>query len=89
VYNRKIPEIIGVDAATIRLLDASGKNLKLKAAYGLSQAYLARGPWMKSWPPITLKKESRLSFLMPKQTFIPSTIKKPKPKGLAAYWPYP
>ena len=44
LITRKIPEIIGVDAATIRLLDASGKNLKLQAAYGLSEDYLNRGP---------------------------------------------
>ena len=39
----KIPEILNVDAATIRLLDASGKKLVLKAAHGLSQTYLNRG----------------------------------------------
>ena len=39
----KIPHVIGVDAATIRLLDASGKKLELKAARGLSEAYLNRG----------------------------------------------
>ena len=44
LITRKIPEIIAVDAATIRLLDASGKNLKLQAAYGLSEDYLNRGP---------------------------------------------
>ena len=44
LITQKVPEIIGVDAATIRLLDKSGKNLKLKAAHGLSQAYLNRGP---------------------------------------------
>jgi two-component system NtrC family sensor kinase len=44
IITRKIPEIIGVDAATIRLLDASGKNLKLQAAFGLSEDYLNRGP---------------------------------------------
>jgi GAF domain-containing protein len=44
LITRKIPEIIGVDAATIRLLDASGKNLKLQAACGLSEDYLNRGP---------------------------------------------
>ena len=40
---RKIPEIIGVDAATIRLLDAAGEKLELRAAQGLSEAYLNRG----------------------------------------------
>lgn len=44
LITRKIPEITGVDAATIRLLDASGKKLKLQAAYGLSEDYLNRGP---------------------------------------------
>ena len=41
---RKIPEVIGVDAATIRLLDITGKKLILHAASGLSEAYLNRGP---------------------------------------------
>lgn len=41
---RKIPEVIGVDAATIRLLDTSGKKLELRAASGLSDNYLQRGP---------------------------------------------
>lgn len=41
---KKIPEVIGVDAATIRLLDASGKKLVLHAASGLSDEYLRRGP---------------------------------------------
>ena len=39
----KIPHVIGVDAATIRLLDASGKKLALKASSGLSDTYLNRG----------------------------------------------
>ncbi len=41
---KKIPEVIGVDAATIRLLDTTGKKLVLYAASGLSQTYLNRGP---------------------------------------------
>ncbi len=41
---RKIPEIVDVDAATIRLLDPSGKKLILKGASGLGEAYLNRGP---------------------------------------------
>lgn len=40
----RIPEVVQVDAATIRLLDPSGRKLDLKAASGLSAAYLNRGP---------------------------------------------
>jgi GAF domain-containing protein len=40
----RIPEVVRVDAATIRLLDPTGKKLELKAASGLSQSYLDRGP---------------------------------------------
>lgn len=40
----KIPQVITVDAATIRLLDPSGRNLVLEAASGLSDTYLNRGP---------------------------------------------
>ena len=40
----KIPEIVHVDAATIRLLDPSRQKLVLEAASGLSEAYLNRGP---------------------------------------------
>lgn len=43
LITKKIPEILNVDATTIRLLDASGKNLILRAAHGLSQTYLNRG----------------------------------------------
>lgn len=43
LITRKIPEIIGVDAATIRLLDSAGQKLELRAAHGLSEAYLNRG----------------------------------------------
>ena len=41
---RKVPDVLGVDAATIRLLDESGRKLVLRAAHGLSDAYLSRGP---------------------------------------------
>ncbi len=41
---RKIPEVMGLKAATIRLLDHTGKKLKLAASFGLSQKYLNRGP---------------------------------------------
>ncbi|OGW30229.1 MAG: hypothetical protein A2X59_10605 [Nitrospirae bacterium GWC2_42_7] len=39
-----IPGIMNTKAATIRLLDSSGKKLDLVAAYGLSEKYLNRGP---------------------------------------------
>src|SRR5208282_5252501 len=41
---RKLPEVMNLKAATIRLLDKSGKKLELVASYGLSELYLARGP---------------------------------------------
>ena len=41
---RKLPEVMNLKAATIRLLDESGGKLELVAAYGLSKQYLARGP---------------------------------------------
>lgn len=41
---REVPQVLGVDAATLRLLDASGKKLVLRAASGLSDTYLGRGP---------------------------------------------
>lgn len=44
LITHKIPEIIGVDAATIRLLDPAGEQLVLRAAHGLSADYLNRGP---------------------------------------------
>ncbi len=44
LITQKIPQIINVDGATIRLLDASGKKLLLRAASGVSDAYLNRGP---------------------------------------------
>lgn len=43
LITQKITKILNIDAATIRLLDASGKNLILRASHGLSQSYLNRG----------------------------------------------
>ncbi len=43
LITRKIPELLDVDAASIRLLDASRRNLMLRAAHGLSDEYLNRG----------------------------------------------
>ncbi len=41
---RKLPEVMGLKAATIRFLNESGDRLELVAAYGLSEKYLNRGP---------------------------------------------
>ncbi|RMG05330.1 MAG: GAF domain-containing protein [Nitrospirae bacterium] len=41
---RKLPEVMGLKAATIRLIDNDNGRLNLVAAYGLSQDYLNRGP---------------------------------------------
>lgn len=41
---RMLPEVMGLKAATIRLLDPAGKRLELVAAHGLSERYLGKGP---------------------------------------------
>lgn len=41
---RKIPEVMKLKAATVRLLDHTGKRLNLVASYGLSEKYLNKGP---------------------------------------------
>jgi PAS domain S-box-containing protein len=41
---RKIPEVMNLRAATVRLLDRTGTKLKLAASYGLSEKYLNKGP---------------------------------------------
>ncbi len=41
---RKLPEVMNLKAATIRLLNSRGKTLELAASYGLSEKYLSRGP---------------------------------------------
>jgi PAS domain S-box-containing protein len=41
---KKIPEVLRLKGATIRLLDDTGKELQLVAAHGLSQKYLDKGP---------------------------------------------
>ncbi|MDA8082121.1 MAG: GAF domain-containing protein [Nitrospiraceae bacterium] len=41
---RKIPEVLNLKGATIRLLDDTGKELRLVAAHGLSAKYLNKGP---------------------------------------------
>ena len=50
LITQKIPAILNVDAATIRLLNPAGKRLKLLAAHGLSDAYLNRGAIDKEEP---------------------------------------
>jgi GAF domain-containing protein len=41
---KKIPKVMNLKAATVRLLDHTGKRLKLVASYGLSEKYLNKGP---------------------------------------------
>jgi GAF domain-containing protein len=41
---KKLPEVMRLKAATIRLLDDTGSKLNLVAASGLSEQYLSRGP---------------------------------------------
>lgn len=41
---RKLPEVMHLKAATIRLLDETRTKLELAAAFGLSEKYLSRGP---------------------------------------------
>ncbi|HAM52656.1 MAG TPA: hypothetical protein DCP92_18895 [Nitrospiraceae bacterium] len=41
---RTLPEVMNLKAATIRLIDETGKRLELAAAHGLSERYLQRGP---------------------------------------------
>ncbi|MCP4118737.1 MAG: GAF domain-containing protein [Desulfobacteraceae bacterium] len=40
----KIPTVLGLDAATVRLLDPRENRLQLVAAHGLGREYLNRGP---------------------------------------------
>ena len=40
----KAPQVMNVDAATVRLMDAMGEKLVLRASSGLSEQYLKRGP---------------------------------------------
>ena len=40
---RSLPELLDVDAVTIRLLDSSTNTFVLGAAHGLSDEYLSRG----------------------------------------------
>jgi GAF domain-containing protein len=40
----RLPEVMDLKAATIRLIEGSKSKLELKAAHGLSQTYLERGP---------------------------------------------
>lgn len=41
---KKIPEVMNLKAATVRLLGPDGKKLKLAASFGLSEKYLNKGP---------------------------------------------
>ncbi len=39
-----IPRVLGVKACAVRLLDPKGRTLELAASYGLSDAYIHKGP---------------------------------------------
>jgi len=78
----KIPEVIGVDAATIRLLDTSGKKLVLHAASGLSDTYLQRGP--VDTESSVMKARSPLSMLPATPAF--SIPRRPGRKGSKVFW---
>lgn len=41
---KKIPQVMNLKAATVRLIDPEGKKLKLVASFGLSEKYLNKGP---------------------------------------------
>ncbi len=44
IFARNITKIIGTKGSTIRLLDEKKQTLEIVAAYGLSNAYLEKGP---------------------------------------------
>ncbi|MBG0778676.1 MAG: GAF domain-containing protein, partial [Desulfotignum balticum] len=44
LITKKLPQIMDVDASSIRLLNDADKKLVLRSASGLSDAYLNRGP---------------------------------------------
>ena len=52
----RLPVAMKLKAATIRLIEASQGKLELKAAYGLSETYLARGPLDEELATYYLKK---------------------------------
>jgi GAF domain-containing protein len=52
----RLPAIMDLKAATIRLIESPKGKLELKAAYGLSQSYLQRGPLDEELATYYLKK---------------------------------
>ncbi|MBG0778332.1 MAG: GAF domain-containing protein, partial [Desulfotignum balticum] len=52
----RLPEVMNLKAATIRLMEENKGDLELKAAYGLSQTYLERGPLDKELATYYLKQ---------------------------------
>jgi GAF domain-containing protein len=52
----RLPVVMNLKAATIRLIESSQGKLELKAAYGLSQSYLERGPLDEELATYYLKK---------------------------------
>jgi GAF domain-containing protein len=52
----RLPEVMNLKAATIRLMEENKGDLELKAAYGLSRTYLERGPLDKELATFYLKQ---------------------------------
>ena len=52
----RLPEVMNLKAATIRLMEENKGDLELKAAYGLSRTYLERGPLDKELATYYLKQ---------------------------------
>jgi len=76
----RLPAVMNLKAATIRLFESSGK-LELKAAFGLSQSYLERGPLDKKLATYYIKQGDPVVIPDPKSMCTPFTIKKPNQRG--------
>ncbi len=55
ILARNITKIMGVKGSTVRLLDEKNQTLEIVAAYGLSRAYLEKGPVLIKKHPVDQK----------------------------------
>lgn len=80
---KQLPEIMKLKAATIRFFEEKGR-LKLKAAYGLSEEYLARGSLDKEAATYYLKKGEPLIILDARTDIHTSYHEQVKAEGVAS-----
>jgi GAF domain-containing protein len=80
----RMPEVMNLKAATIRLMEENKGDLELKAAYGLSRTYLERGPLDKELATYYLKQGEPVVILDAKKDLHTQYHKEAELEGISS-----